>query len=285
MSSASRRHLRTLWANLDLSEFGVANGALATLWFFAGAICIRRLVGGFVPPGSSALAVCASLSFTLAGLWLWSWTAPGREASAVDQRVQSFVTLLPGFLLGWSLLPAGSFAGIPLLMALTTTALCGINWYREALAISADLKALDERAAVLFPVETAENTPPSSVEPFDAEARCENAVADEPDGPVTMWMTRRCDVDGCDWLEGGTKVRFLAGQKLAVVHLGFFPSFALTPEIECEILDEGTFHIRPAAVYPYGARLEVQRPAPLEAAIVELGFSACAPLDELSPAA
>ncbi len=110
------------------------------------------------------------------------------------------------------------------------------------------------------------------------------ATADRPD--VTLWMTRRTDADGFDSLEGGTKVKFSAGQKLAVVHLGFFPSFAQTPEMECEVLDEGTYHIRPAAVYPYGARLEIQRSGqPGESDVIELGFLVRSPLSVLSPAA
>ncbi|MEX0726104.1 MAG: hypothetical protein WEB58_06425 [Planctomycetaceae bacterium] len=326
----TRLRMRASLADVGFSRESVAQGVLATLWLFAGIICWRRLAGGFSPPASIGLAIFAGLTATLAGMCAWWWKSAADSIASTDKspasldflsvsrliadpRWQGFDFLLPPFILGWALLPDRSVMGVSLLSAGTAVALCGMNWSREALKISADLAELTDQADTVYPqvlaVESDDEhefaatssimTATSAAPIFEHIAAEERPTVDEvvsdvdlepKESPrsehVTLWMTRQRDGDGCDSLEGGTKVHFLAGQKLSVVHLGFFPSFAQTPEMECEILDEGTFHIRPPAVYPYGARLEIQRSAPLDdGAVVELGFLARAQRPALSPAA
>lgn len=293
MDSVSKFRLRRFWAEISFSQTSVAQGVQSTLWFVAGVICVRRLMGGFAPPDSPVLALFAWLSFALAGGWLFWWMSSVERSSVGDPRLQGFAALLPGFLLGWSLLPAGEIFGMALLIAGTTVALCGVNWHLEALAISADLAELNDRIDSDVPTSAAGEVdaltwfqPPADESAFVANEVFSDDAPEMPGDGVTLWMKRQRDAEGCDSLEGATKVEFVADQKLAVVHLCFFPSFAGTPEMECEILDEGSFHIRPAAVYPYGARVEVQRSAPLdEPAVAELGFFARMPRDELSSAA
>ncbi|MFN0199833.1 MAG: hypothetical protein ACKVT0_24025 [Planctomycetaceae bacterium] len=339
-----RFSIRSPLAELGLSRKHASQAIFLMSCLIAGTIVWRRLAGGFTPP-ATAYGCLSTVLMTALGACAWwlnrdatqrtlsedstATRAIGENLLPVDMRWLVLCLLAPAYLLGWSLMPAASIAGITFMTAWMVVSLTAIYWADEAISLQAEFAAshdADEtthhvhatQSVLPFAQPRAENALTTERECLGENrpaVECSNAVpeksteiegqvvaleelidesiedsladeatADRPD--VTLWMTRRTDADGFDSLEGGTKVRFIAGQKLAVVHLGFFPSFAQTPEMECEILDEGSFHIRPAAVYPYGARLEIQRSGqPGESDVIELGFLVRSPLSVLSPAA
>lgn len=77
-----------------------------------------------------------------------------------------------------------------------------------------------------------------------------------------QWFSRST-ADGHDRIEGQVTAEFAAGQTLAMVHLTFNPPFSSLPELECEPeeTDESETELRwkIAALYRYGARIEVRR--------------------------
>jgi hypothetical protein len=78
---------------------------------------------------------------------------------------------------------------------------------------------------------------------------------------VVQQLTRRDD-EGVDVFEGTIRVDFAAGQKLAVVHLPFWPAFSCPPRVVCEGAD---CRVKVAAVQVYGTRIEVKRITDTEA--------------------
>ncbi len=77
-----------------------------------------------------------------------------------------------------------------------------------------------------------------------------------------QWFSRNT-ADGQDRIEGQVTAEFAAGQTLAMVHLTFNPPFSALPELECEPeeTDDPATDLRwkVAALYRYGARIEVRR--------------------------
>ncbi len=97
---------------------------------------------------------------------------------------------------------------------------------------------------------------------------------------TTQWMSRSC-VEGLDVAEGSFRVRFVAGQRLAPVHLPFSPPLADTPEFECEPADDSDLRFRTTAVHAYGVRIEVSRSGDCsEEATVEVAWMASAALSD-----
>lgn len=102
--------------------------------------------------------------------------------------------------------------------------------------------------------------------------------ASNPD--TTQWMSRS-RVEGLDVAEGSFRVRFVAGQRLAPVHLPFSPPLAETPEFECEPADESDLRFRTTAVHTYGIRIEVSRSSDCdEEATVEVAWMASAAISD-----
>lgn len=91
---------------------------------------------------------------------------------------------------------------------------------------------------------------------------------------VVQRLTRSLE-GGVDVLEGAIRVDFAAGQKLAVVHIPFWPAFSCPPRIDCETMD---CRAKVAAVHVYGTRIEVKRPHGAEPQ--QLWLDVCATADE-----
>ncbi|MEO1995285.1 MAG: hypothetical protein ABGZ17_08415 [Planctomycetaceae bacterium] len=87
---------------------------------------------------------------------------------------------------------------------------------------------------------------------------------------VVQRLTRR-DEEGLDVFEGTVRVDFAAGQKLAIVHLPFWPAFSCPPRMVCEGTD---CRVKVAAVQVYGTRIEVKRTTDTEATQVWLEICA-----------
>lgn len=73
------------------------------------------------------------------------------------------------------------------------------------------------------------------------------------------WMGRTVEADGTERLQGSTVADFASGQKQTIVHLAFCPPFAATPEFSCDSGTDSACRLKVAAVYPYGARIELKR--------------------------
>jgi hypothetical protein len=102
--------------------------------------------------------------------------------------------------------------------------------------------------------------------------------ASNPD--TTQWMSRS-RVEGLDVAEGSFRVRFVAGQRLAPVHLPFSPPLADTPEFECDPADDSDLRFRTTAVHAYGVRIEVSRSGNCdEEATVEVAWMASAAISD-----
>lgn len=72
-------------------------------------------------------------------------------------------------------------------------------------------------------------------------------------------LQRRMLPDGGELLEGQLIATFEAGSKQAVLHVPFTPPFSAAPQVSCEIADGADARIKAAAVFRYGARLELKR--------------------------
>lgn len=102
--------------------------------------------------------------------------------------------------------------------------------------------------------------------------------ASNPD--TTQWMSRS-RVEGTDVAEGSFRVRFVAGQRLAPVHLPFSPPLADTPSFECEPADDSDLRFRTTAVHAYGVRIEVSRSGDCnEEATAEVAWMASAAISD-----
>lgn len=79
------------------------------------------------------------------------------------------------------------------------------------------------------------------------------------DEAAPHWLRRKKNPDGADVLEGATTVEFAPGQKTATTHLVFCPPFTEIPEFRLESPESSDVRVKIAAVYVYGARLELRR--------------------------
>ena len=90
--------------------------------------------------------------------------------------------------------------------------------------------------------------------------------------PPTSESWTRCDADGDVSIEAVVLARFVAGSKLAVIHLPFMPPLPEVPQIECEPLDSGCeVSISVDAAYRHGAKLSVTRRSASLAESVPIG--------------
>lgn len=112
--------------------------------------------------------------------------------------------------------------------------------------------------AIKSPTILAINPPDLPEEPEDEELH-ENEL-DEESEALTHWLKRSSNEDG-ELIEGGIRVDFLEGQRETTVHVSFCPPFAAVPEVATEDLNGDDLEIRIAALFPFGMRLSVRRPA------------------------
>ena len=102
---------------------------------------------------------------------------------------------------------------------------------------------------------------------------------DDTTDNVVQQLTRR-DAEGVDVFEGLLRVDFAAGQKLAIIHVPFWPAFDNRPQIACEGTD---CRVKVAAIQAYGARIEVKRSDATDAA--QIWVEMCARDDQQDRAA
>lgn len=103
---------------------------------------------------------------------------------------------------------------------------------------------------------------------FDAEP--------EPDHSAFVATAERSLVDGYDTATGRTRVTFVAGQRIATLHVPFVPAFPAPPECEVE-LDDGGGSAQVTVVRAFGTRIEVRRPDVTDDDVVTVHWSAWSP--------
>ena len=82
---------------------------------------------------------------------------------------------------------------------------------------------------------------------------------------IVQQLFRVRDEQGHEVVYGTLRADFQAGQRTAVVHVGFCPPLSHLPEIEVEAVPGSAARIRVVQAFAHGTRLEVRLPAPAEA--------------------
>ena len=75
---------------------------------------------------------------------------------------------------------------------------------------------------------------------------------------VTQQLVRSRTAEGCDTIHGTLRVRFAAHQRTEVLHVAFCPPFEVNPRWNAKAVSGPALTIKPAQVFPYGARIEVR---------------------------
>jgi hypothetical protein len=104
-----------------------------------------------------------------------------------------------------------------------------------------------------------ENLPLATPRPLPAGGEQSATVTAPQEDEPQEWNERSEDQAGQIVIEGEAVARFEAGWSLASVHIPFQPPFEQVPEFQCEIEEGSGVHLRPPAVFRYGARLELKR--------------------------
>ena len=121
----------------------------------------------------------------------------------------------------------------------------------------ASLEMDEEAAATLaFPAERFDiASAPAAASP--------RTQGDSTEEVVQLLFRVRTD-EGHEVVYGTVRADFVAGQRTAVVHIGFCPPLSHLPEIEAEPLPGSTARVKVAQALAHGTRLEVRLPAPAE---------------------
>ncbi len=105
-----------------------------------------------------------------------------------------------------------------------------------------------------------------SDEDFES-ALCEaSSIEDRADGAeqIVQRLYRVRDEQGQEVVYGTVRADFKAGQRTAVVHVGFCPPLSHVPKIEAESLPGSPSRIKIVQALAHGTRLDVRLPAPAE---------------------
>ncbi len=94
----------------------------------------------------------------------------------------------------------------------------------------------------------------------------ENRAETPTDKNIVQQIFREQDAQGHDIIYGTVRADFVAGQRTAVVHIGFCPPLAYLPEIEAETLPGPLLQNSPAKIkivqaLAHGTRLDIRLPA------------------------
>lgn len=187
-----------------------------------------------------ALVLIFAGAGSLPSAWLW-WRAPGFLNDGRRRIIALCLSVFP-------------------VLALTTLLLA----HNRLAAVFAAASALLVSQFAARPGNAEDNTP-AETDAADCESESESdppAALDFELETAGQWLRRAFDEEGADTLEGMLQTRFEPGQKLAMLHVPFCPPFASIPRFSCETADDGV-RAKVAAVYSYGARIELKRTADL----------------------
>lgn len=203
----------------------------------------------------NTLQVClAATSISLIGLlasllsrWSGVWTA------RFERFFDIGLTVLPLFMLSmaaardrlpWAVLYTG------IVSVLVSVWLARQNFVPSAWRLRSPM---DSSPSPDQPLVVARPAIPLSVVTLEMESETGSDVAHG-----SQWQRRHTEGPLNDCLTGMTCAEFAAGRKQTVVHVAFCPPFSVVPRFTCEASDVAA-RCRVAAVYPYGARIEVKR--------------------------
>jgi len=101
---------------------------------------------------------------------------------------------------------------------------------------------------------------------FEAELQNSLPIQNHADSAeqILQQLYRVRDEQGQEIVYGTVRADFEAGQRTAVVHVGFCPPLAHIPEIEAESLPGTPSRIKIVQALAHGTRLDVRLPAPAE---------------------
>ena len=126
--------------------------------------------------------------------------------------------------------------------------------------------ALSEEANAKADAHLAFSTDQVSVTPLTSEARSRGLDEQEEDlEEIVQQLFRVRDEQGREVVYGTLRADFQAGQRTAVVHVGFCPPLSHLPEIEAEAIPGSAARLRIVQAFAHGTRLEVRLAAPAEA--------------------
>jgi hypothetical protein len=288
----------------------IACGLLTGVVFVSAVVLARRISGDASPIAEWAACLIGLLAVGIAVLCA---TIPGvlREQLEISDRLLATgLASIPGLLLGLSLLPPGSVAGVSSLLGIYVVAVVSgtlggavfpqpnVNFAKPpssqdslssrggnsdvVVSTEPDETVTEQREPVIL-AEPTDDWPVTGLQgdstPQELSLQTETISHPSENPQTTQWMSRSVTSEG-ETAEGGCQAIFEPGQKLVAVHIPFAPAFDSLPDIECEPLDDSDVKIKVSTRHRYGVRVEVTRLDDLVAAqSIPLGWFAFAATD------
>jgi len=240
--------------SLERALFGAAGPVFAMLVALCGAVlAMRRIGGGFAPPGGTGVAAVTLLG----GLLVLAVDAACRTAGLPTAWRTA---ARAGYALSWAAmgLPPVLRSPADVILFLTAAGIAGGiiaapvvrgrsgRWLAD-LRRAAQPAAHDGRAAPAWP----------SATPIPAAM---------PVNPLQRF--ERYELDGIDCLRGTLTLTVPQGARSAHGHVGFCPTFRLVPQIDVTTAYDGVEALVTAAeVVPWGARIECRLDEPAEESV------------------
>jgi hypothetical protein len=267
----------------------VACGLLTGVVFVSAVVLARRVSGDASPIAEWAACLVGSLAV---GIAVSCATIPGvlrEELEFPDRILATGLASIPGLLLGLSLLPAGSVAGVSSLLGIYLVAVVSVTFAGEFTLWDANATSQSivsqgpgsdqEELEATTDFETADlpSAIPTAANDLSESSFQNETIAHPSENPqTTQWMSRGVTAEG-ECAEGGCRAEFEAGQKIVAVHIAFTPAFDALPGFECEPLDDSDVRIKISSQHRYGIRIEVTRSGdPTTGQSVPLGWFAFA---------
>jgi len=274
-STAGAIDLDTRLGGVDVVKrlrVNVASSLLGLLWAAAVMFLVRRLSGALIQPLSSlglmtiAAAIVSMVAAYRAVLPSTQYLVRSTQYSHPSTRHApwplALALLVPPFA---AVITLGSLsiAGTPILGLV-------LAWL---LLIAAEIC---QWLAYLGPELGGGGLRPSMIAPTECPA--EPDEAEMPDGLVQQ-VTRTIDADR-ESIHALLSAQVLAGDRLGVIHIVFFPPLAALPELTAHAIDADDAEVRVTQAETFGARLEVRlrkEQASARSLMIELLGSATAP--------
>ena len=256
----------------------------------AGLVLLSRRLAGALPTPLPPLTLgIVATAVTALGLLAFRCVCPGLPIDSPRRRWALGLSCLA------VILPVASVSPIPLIVTTSGAIIlllslgCALSWFLDQGQDNATAQASNQASSITgsqVSLETqhmsltSESTPQAPV-PISATSDSLNDEQefDDTTDNVVQQLTRR-DAEGVDVFEGLLRVDFAAGQKLAIIHVPFWPAFDNRPQIACEGTD---CRVKVAAIQAYGARIEVKRSDATDA--VQIWVEMCARDDHQDRAA
>jgi hypothetical protein len=224
-----------------------------TLLMAATALVGRRWTGSLVqPPELLAFIMVAGAlaASTAAARWLWLADSTPGSTSRATAGFNLLLTIGLASLAGAISLPGSAIAGLWILWLVVIGAEVGGWWLTDPQGRLTRKTESQPKRAAPQPADCGGGPPPRCTD-LDGLA----LVRDES---VRLQLVRRRDAAGLDELRGWAMVELAAGQRTAMLHVAFCPTFTATPAIQARQASGPTARVKAAQILPWGARIEVK---------------------------